>query len=182
VGLSNGNADVFRTAAGPYFKTSLSAREFGVAKPDVRIFHAAAAQLGVPVEAVLHLGDDAHTDVLGALNAGMQTAWINTQDHDWPHETTAQPFTVPSGITALQIDAVGARGSVSSASVGGRGGRVQGGLAVTPGQILQVNVGCSTGTTVAGFNGGATAYSTGGSGGGRKTSSGGVDFVFPQRG
>jgi len=31
--------------------------------------------------------------VLGALNAGMQTAWINTQDHDWPHET-AQPFTV----------------------------------------------------------------------------------------
>jgi len=94
VGLSNGNADVFRTAAGPYFKTSLSAREFGVAKPDVRIFHAAAAQLEVPVEAVLHLGDDAHTDVLGALNAGMQTAWINTQDHDWPHETTAQPFTV----------------------------------------------------------------------------------------
>jgi putative hydrolase of the HAD superfamily len=93
VALSNGNADVFRTAAGPYFKASISAREFGVAKPDVRIFHAAAAQLNVPSEFVLHLGDDAHTDVLGAINAGMQTAWINTQGHDWPHEVV-QPLTV----------------------------------------------------------------------------------------
>jgi putative hydrolase of the HAD superfamily len=93
VGLSNGNADVFLTAAGPYFKASLSARQFGIAKPDVRIFHAAAAQLNVPAEAVLHLGDDAHTDVMGAMNAGMQTAWVNTQAHDWPHDV-AQPLTV----------------------------------------------------------------------------------------
>jgi HAD superfamily hydrolase (TIGR01509 family) len=93
VGLSNGNADVFRTAAGPYFKASVSARLFGVAKPDPRIFHAAAAQLSLTADAVLHLGDDATTDVLGAMNAGMQTAWINTQSHDWPHEA-AQPLTV----------------------------------------------------------------------------------------
>jgi putative hydrolase of the HAD superfamily len=93
VGLSNGNADVFRTAAGPYFKYALSARQFGVAKPDVRIFHAAAAQLNVPVEAVLHLGDDPHTDVMGAMNAGMQAVWVNTQAHGWPHQV-AQPLTV----------------------------------------------------------------------------------------
>jgi FMN hydrolase / 5-amino-6-(5-phospho-D-ribitylamino)uracil phosphatase len=93
VGLSNGNADVFRTAAGPYFKASVSARQFGVAKPDVRIFHAAAAQLNLSAESVLHLGDDAHTDVMGAMNAGMQTAWINTQGHDWPHDSV-QPLTV----------------------------------------------------------------------------------------
>lgn len=93
VSLSNGNADVFRTAAGPYFKASLSARQFGVAKPDVRIFHAAAAQLNVSAEAVLHLGDDAHTDVMGAMNAGMQTAWVNTQAHEWTYDV-AQPLTV----------------------------------------------------------------------------------------
>lgn len=93
VGLSNGNADVFRTPAGPYFKACVSAREFGVAKPDSRIFHAAAEQLQVPVEAVLHLGDDATTDVWGAMQAGMQTAWINTQGHDWPHDLS-QPLTV----------------------------------------------------------------------------------------
>ncbi|WP_310614649.1 HAD-IA family hydrolase [Limnohabitans sp.] len=93
VGLSNGNADVFRTAAGPYFKASLSARQFGVAKPDVRIFHAAAAQLNVSADAVLHLGDDAHTDVIGAMNAGMQTAWVNTQAQEWTYDV-AQPLTV----------------------------------------------------------------------------------------
>jgi putative hydrolase of the HAD superfamily len=93
VGLSNGNADVFRTAAGPYFKASVSARLFGVAKPDTRIFHAAAAQLNLTADAVLHVGDDVTTDVLGAMNAGMQTAWVNTQDHEWPHDT-AQPLTV----------------------------------------------------------------------------------------
>lgn len=93
VGLSNGNADVFLTEAAPYFKASVSARLFGVAKPDARIFHAAAAQLDLPVDAVLHLGDDATTDVLGAMNAGMQAAWVNTQGHDWPHEAS-QPLTV----------------------------------------------------------------------------------------
>jgi len=93
VGLSNGNADVFRTEAGPYFKAAVSARVFGVAKPDVRIFEAAAAQLHLATASVLHLGDDAVTDVLGAQNAGMQTAWVNTQGHAWPHDS-AQPLTV----------------------------------------------------------------------------------------
>ena len=95
VGLTNGNADVFRTAAGPYFKASVSARECGIAKPDVRIFHVAAAQLNLSPESILHLGDDANTDVIGALNAGMQAAWINTQGHDWSHESV-QPLTVCS--------------------------------------------------------------------------------------
>jgi putative hydrolase of the HAD superfamily len=93
VSLSNGNADVFLTEAAPYFKASVSARSVGVAKPDVRIFHVAAAQLNLPVESILHLGDDVNTDVMGAVNAGMQAAWINTQGHDWPHDAP-QPLTV----------------------------------------------------------------------------------------
>ena len=78
----------------------------------------------------------------------------------------AQTFTVPGGVTALQVDAVGARGSASTNSVGGRGGRVQGGIAATPGQVLQINVGCSSGTTAGGWNGGGVGYSNGGGGGG----------------
>ena len=93
VSLSNGNADVFQTDAAPYFKASVSARLVGVAKPDVRIFQVAAAELNLPAEAVLHLGDDATTDAMGAVNAGMQTVWINTQGHEWPHDAP-QPLTV----------------------------------------------------------------------------------------
>ena len=92
VALSNGNADLQRIGIGRYFKASISAQAFGVGKPDPRIFHAAAGAAAVQPEQVLHVGDDATLDVLGALNCGMQTVWINRADHLWvldavPNET-----------------------------------------------------------------------------------------------
>jgi FMN hydrolase / 5-amino-6-(5-phospho-D-ribitylamino)uracil phosphatase len=86
VAVSNGNADVERVGIAHYFRATISAREFGVGKPDPRIFHAAAGAVEVTPEGVLHVGDDATLDALGALNAGMQAAWINRADHLWPHE------------------------------------------------------------------------------------------------
>jgi len=86
VSLSNGNADVARVGLSQYFKAAISAREFGVGKPDPRIFLAAAGAVDVPPETVLHVGDDATLDALGALNAGMQAAWLNRADALWPHE------------------------------------------------------------------------------------------------
>jgi len=94
--LSNGNADVFRTEAAPHFHSAISAQAFGVAKPDVRIFHAAAAQLNLDPEAVLHVGDDAMADAFGALNAGMQAVWINAHDHVWEAQIAAHPSYEPT--------------------------------------------------------------------------------------
>jgi HAD superfamily hydrolase (TIGR01549 family) len=90
VALSNGNADLVRIGLGEFFKASISAREFGVGKPDPRIFHAAAGAVDTMPEDVLHIGDDATLDALGALNAGMQAAWINRSDALWPHELEPQ--------------------------------------------------------------------------------------------
>jgi putative hydrolase of the HAD superfamily len=92
VALSNGNADIHRIGIGPYFRAGVSAREFGVGKPDPRIFHAAAQAAGVQPHEVLHVGDDAALDVLAALECGMQTVWVNRADQPWthpavPHET-----------------------------------------------------------------------------------------------
>jgi putative hydrolase of the HAD superfamily len=84
--LSNGNADVDRIGIGAYFCGSVSARDVGVGKPDRRIFQAAAARLQVAPEAILHVGDDESLDVLGALQVGMQTAWINRSDKLWSFE------------------------------------------------------------------------------------------------
>ena len=89
VALSNGNADVVRVGLGDFFEAGVSACEFGVGKPDARIFHAAAATVGVPAYAVLHVGDDAAMDVLGALGAGMQAVWVNRDDQPWAHELQA---------------------------------------------------------------------------------------------
>lgn len=87
--VSNGNAQVERVGLGQFFVHSLSATDFGVAKPDPRIFHAAASMAGVNPAQVLHVGDDAAMDVLGALGAGMQAVWVNRAGHAWDHPQQA---------------------------------------------------------------------------------------------
>jgi HAD superfamily hydrolase (TIGR01549 family) len=94
VAVSNGNADVHRVGIGAFFRASLNAHGFGAAKPDVRIFHAAAEAAGVAPGEVLHIGDDAHLDGVGALNAGMQLAWVNREGHAWAHAPLAPHITV----------------------------------------------------------------------------------------
>lgn len=76
VALSNGNADVRLVGLGHYFHASVSARDAGVAKPDVRIFQRGAEAAGVAAAEVLHVGDDALLDAQGALDAGMQAVWL----------------------------------------------------------------------------------------------------------
>lgn len=83
VSLSNGNADLTRIGMDGYFRFSISAREAGVAKPAPAIFHAACANLGLPPEQVLHVGDDPELDVAGARAAGMRTAWVNRNGAVW---------------------------------------------------------------------------------------------------
>ncbi len=87
--VSNGNADVARMGLGAHFCGDVSAHKMGFGKPDPRIFHAAAHAAGVAPHEVLHVGDDPLLDVLGGLDAGMQTAWVNRDARDWQH--TRQP-------------------------------------------------------------------------------------------
>ena len=74
--LTNGNADLGRTGIAPWFRGGLSAREFGVGKPDPRIFIEACRRLGCAPAEVLHVGDDPALDVEGARAAGLQAAWL----------------------------------------------------------------------------------------------------------
>ncbi len=99
VALSNGNADIERIGLKPYFRASISAQQFGVGKPDPRIFHAAAGAADAAPHEVLHIGDDARLDVLGARNAGMQTVWLNRADHPWEHAET--PHITVGSLTEL---------------------------------------------------------------------------------
>jgi FMN hydrolase / 5-amino-6-(5-phospho-D-ribitylamino)uracil phosphatase len=94
VALSNGNADVHRVGIGDHFHASVSAKDFGIGKPDPRIFHAAAQAAGVAPGAVLHIGDDAHLDGVGALNAGMQLVWLNRAGQAWDHAPLTPHLTV----------------------------------------------------------------------------------------
>jgi hypothetical protein len=78
-----------------------------------------------------------------------------------------QTWTVPVGVTSITLDARGAQGGTVANGQGGNGGRLQGTLAVTPGQVLNVFVGGTTTTLTGGFNGGANGgNSTSARGGG----------------
>ncbi len=89
--LTNGNADLQRIGIHRHFVHHVTARDRGVAKPDARIFHAAADLLGVLPEQILHVGDDPHMDIAGARDAGLHTAWINRQQRPWPRELGPAP-------------------------------------------------------------------------------------------
>jgi FMN hydrolase / 5-amino-6-(5-phospho-D-ribitylamino)uracil phosphatase len=100
VAVSNGNADVHRVGLGAYFHASVSALSAGVAKPDAQIFAAAARAAGVHAHEVLHVGDDVHADAVGAMAAGMQTAWLNRHGQAWP-ESHPRPHAEVGDLFAL---------------------------------------------------------------------------------
>ncbi|NMA54313.1 MAG: HAD family hydrolase [Firmicutes bacterium] len=59
-----------------YFTHLIFSDEVGVAKPHPKIFEQTLAALAVRPEQTVHIGDDPRTDVRGARNIGMHTAWL----------------------------------------------------------------------------------------------------------
>lgn len=67
-----------RTGLSGYFDLMIISEEVGVAKPDRRIFDYALEQAGNPDRSrVMMVGDNASSDVLGGINAGLATCWLN---------------------------------------------------------------------------------------------------------
>ena len=89
--LTNGNADLRRIGIHAHFAHHVCAGNAGFAKPDPRIFLAAAAQLGVAAQDILHVGDDPLLDIVGAQRVGLRTAWINRLGESWPAAFGAPP-------------------------------------------------------------------------------------------
>ena len=87
-----------------------------------------------------------------------------------------QTYTVPAGITSINVSCWGAQGgsgalgnSSAGATIGGPGGngsKVAGTLAVTPGEVLNIFVGGQGATPTGGFNGGGNGGSANAGGGG----------------
>lgn len=79
------NERLQRTGLSDAFATLVVSEEVGIAKPDVAIFeHAFALMDNPPREQVLMVGDNPHSDILGGINAGIDTCWLNTHDEAAP--------------------------------------------------------------------------------------------------
>ncbi|WMC10699.1 pyrimidine 5'-nucleotidase [Oceanimonas pelagia] len=62
------------------FSPLVVSEEVGVAKPHAGIFDHALELMGHPERSrVLMVGDNPHSDILGGLNAGLHTCWLNVQ-------------------------------------------------------------------------------------------------------
>jgi FMN hydrolase / 5-amino-6-(5-phospho-D-ribitylamino)uracil phosphatase len=92
--LSNGNADLKRCGIAHLFEGHVTAITAGAAKPDARIFAQLTREAGIEASQVLHIGDDPYADVIGAMQAGMQAAWLNRHAREWPAEFSPQPRTI----------------------------------------------------------------------------------------
>jgi len=97
--------DAYVAAAG--WRSSLTAvvvsQRVGTIKPDVRIFRAAEAELGVAGPSILHVGDDWAADVVGAKGAGWLAAYVRGQQAN-----SALPASRPDGsvVADLELDAL----------------------------------------------------------------------------
>jgi len=71
--------------------------ELGVAKPDPRIFRAAAEALGLPTDRITYVGDRWDVDVLGSAAAGMRPVWLNRTAQ------SRRPDSKDAAVPALEI-------------------------------------------------------------------------------
>jgi putative hydrolase of the HAD superfamily len=82
--ISNGFADLQAIGIAHHFKISLAAHQFGCAKPDPRIFHAACDALEIAPHEALYVGDDPVLDVQGAQDAGLHAVWMDRFQRELP--------------------------------------------------------------------------------------------------
>jgi putative hydrolase of the HAD superfamily len=77
--LSNGNNYPERCGLEGIFQFVVFSQDYGVEKPDPRIFQIALEKAGCSEKELLHVGDSLEDDVLGAANAGIRCVWLNRQ-------------------------------------------------------------------------------------------------------
>ncbi|MEL7292283.1 MAG: pyrimidine 5'-nucleotidase [Pseudomonadota bacterium] len=75
-----------RTEMAHYFEHVIISEQVGVAKPDQAIFNHALEKMGRPCKSkVLMVGDNQHSDILGGINFGIETCWLNHQGNERDH-------------------------------------------------------------------------------------------------
>ena len=77
--LSNGNTYPERCGLEGYFQFVIFAQDYGIQKPDPRLFEIAIEHAGCTKHQLLHVGDSFQNDIVGAKQAGVKSIWLNRQ-------------------------------------------------------------------------------------------------------
>jgi 2-haloacid dehalogenase len=99
--VSNGNPEMLDSMVAhadieELLVDTISADEVETFKPDPEIYRHAAARTGTPIDQMVHV-TAGWFDVAGAVNAGMQGAWLDRKGTPW-EDTTGDPDLVVESI------------------------------------------------------------------------------------
>ncbi len=75
--LSNGISYPERCGLKGIFQFVVLSQDYGVAKPDSRLFQIALEKARCSKQEFLHVGDSLENDVIGAMKAGIRYVWLN---------------------------------------------------------------------------------------------------------
>jgi len=79
-----------------YFDDIIISADFGIRKPDPRIFEIALKRLGADPASAVMVGDNLSADILGAHRAGMRGIWITRRSED-PRNALLRNTIIPDG-------------------------------------------------------------------------------------
>jgi putative hydrolase of the HAD superfamily len=104
--VTNGGSDMQRAKIDrfklePFFKLILIEGEFGVGKPDARVFQAGLDSLGLKPSECWMVGDDLNRDIGGAMQLGIIAVWIDKQGSGLPSDSNVQPDRIIRNIGEL---------------------------------------------------------------------------------
>ena len=104
--ITNGDAQgqrakVVKAGLVPFFESILIAGEFGVAKPDPRVFHQTLDDLRVSPGEAWMVGDNLYADVGGAQAVGIYGIWIDWRGNGLPNNAPAIPDRIIRSILEL---------------------------------------------------------------------------------
>jgi putative hydrolase of the HAD superfamily len=104
--ITNGKAEfqrnkIHRFGLKQYFDFILIESEFGVGKPDPRVFQYALEQFCASPAQVWMIGDDLEFDICPAQALGMDTVWVNPTNTSLPTDRTVVPTQTVSSLAEL---------------------------------------------------------------------------------
>ena len=100
-GASGQRGKVERFALAPYFDSIVIEGEFGVGKPDERVFHHALAAVGCDPASAWMVGDSLEADIATPHRLGMHTVWVDETGIGLPESSAIRPHRIVRSIAEL---------------------------------------------------------------------------------
>lgn len=85
----------------PYFDAILIEGEYGVGKPDPRVYYHALDMLKVPSKHAWMVGDNLEWEVSTPQRLGLKGIWVNRYGIDFPKDNTVEPYRIISSLSEL---------------------------------------------------------------------------------